>query len=165
MSIMSVRERRRIELNSDEILFLIGSSGELGVVKASRDMQIFIGTPESEEIVLFLEPGDLIAVSAFEKGEKAEKGIKSMIFLLKEFGSPIIVLPKGHPTSKRLPLVVACGDHVRLDCNVQAGTHPEQDILCACDDLSGVRITGVDDGVEVEGDINRFKFKVEDNSH
>ncbi|MEN6573173.1 hypothetical protein [Methanobacterium aggregans] len=161
---MSVRERRRIKLNSDEILFLIGSSGELGIVKASRDMHIFIGTPESEEIVMFLEPQDLIAVSAFENGVKAEKGIESMLYLLRELGSPIVVLPKGHPTSKRLPLVVSCGDRVRLDCGIQAGTHPEQDILCACDDLSGVKIAAVEDGVEVEGDFSRFQFKVQTTS-
>lgn len=70
------------------------------MVKAGRDIQIFIGTPEKEEFVLFLGADDLIAVSAFETGEKAEKGIKSMVYLLKEFGSPIVVLPKDHPTSK-----------------------------------------------------------------
>jgi hypothetical protein len=156
---MSVRERRRIRLNPDEIFFLIGSSGELGVTKAAKDMQIFIGTPEKEEIVLFLESEDLIAVSTFEVGEKAETGIRSMLYLLREFGSPIVVLPKDHPTSKRLPLVVACGDHVRLDCGIQAGTHPEQDILCACEDLSGIEITAVDGGVEIKGSLKNFKVE------
>jgi hypothetical protein len=101
----------------------------------------------------------LIAVSTFEVGEKAEKGIKSMIYLLKEFSSPIIVLPENHPTSKRLKMVVACGDHIRLDCNVQAGTHPEQDILCACQDLSGLSIHAVRDGVEIDGNITAFKVE------
>ena len=156
---MSVRERQRIGLGSDEILFLIGSSGELGLAKTGRDMEIFIGTPEKEEIIIFLEKDDLIAVSTFEVGEKAEKGIKSMIYLLKEFSSPIIVLPENHPTSKRLKMVVACGDHIRLDCNVQAGTHPEQDILCACQDLSGLDIHAVLDGVEIDGNFTAFKVE------
>ena len=159
MSLMSVRERRRIRLNPDEIFFLIGSSGELGITKAACNMQIFIGTPEKEEIVMFLEAEDLIAVSTFEVGEKAETGIRSMLYLLREFGSPIVVLPEDHPTSKRLPLVVACGDHVRLDCQIQAGTHPEQDILCACEDLSGIEITAVDGGVEIEGPLKNFKVE------
>jgi hypothetical protein len=159
MSFMSVRQRQRIGLGPDEILFLIGSSGELGLAKTGRDMQIFIGTPEKEEIVVFLDKDDLIVVSTFNVGLKEEKGIKSMIYLLKEFSSPIIVLPENHPTSKRLKMVVACGDHIRLDCNVQAGTHPEQDILCACQDLSGLDITAVPDGVEIDGVLKDFKVE------
>ena len=156
---MSVRQRQRIGLSPNEILFLIGSSGELGLSKTGRDKQIFIGTPEKEEIVLFLGKDDLIAVSTFNAGLKEEIGIKSMIYLIKEFSSPIIVLPKDHPTSKRLKIVVACGDRIRLDCNVQAGTHPEQDILCTCEDLSGLDITAVPDGVEIEGLIKDYKIE------
>jgi len=159
MPIMSVRQRQRIGLSPNEILFLIGSSGELGLPKTGRDKQIFIGTPEKEEIVLFLGKDDLIAVSTFNAGLKEEIGIKSMIYLIKEFSSPIIVLPKDHPTSKRLKMVVACGDRIRLDCNVQAGTHPEQDILCTCEDLSGLNITAVPDGVEIEGLIKDYKIE------
>lgn len=159
---MSVRQRQRIGLDQNEILFLIGRSGELGIAKTGRDMQIFIGTPEKEEIVVFLAKDDLIAVSTFNAGLKEEIGIKSMIYLIKEFSSPIIVLPKDHPTSKRLQMVVACGDHIRLDCNVQAGTHPEQDILCACKDLSGLDIKAIPEGVEIEGLIKNYKIEKTD---
>ncbi len=162
MPLMSVRQRQRIGLDQNEILFLIGSSGELGIAKAGRDIQIFIGTPEKEEIVVFLGKDDLIAVSTFNAGLKEEIGIKSMIYLLKEFSSPIIVLPKDHPTSKRLQMVVACGDHIRLDCNVRAGTHPEQDILCACKDLSGLDINAISEGVEIEGLIKNYKIEKTD---
>lgn len=151
MSFMSVRQRRRVKLSPDEILFLKGNSGELGVVKASRDMQIFIGTPEGEEVVQFLQADDLIAVSVFSVGEKAEKGVRCMVHLLKDHSSPIVVLPENHPTSKRLSMVVSCGDFIRLDCGIQPGTHPEQDILCACEDLSGVEIRALDGGVEIKG--------------
>lgn len=159
MSVMSVRERRRIKLSPDEILFLTGKSGELGVAKASKDMEIFIGTPDIDEVIQFLEPEDLIAISAFEVGDKAEKGIKSMLFLLRELGSPIVVLPENHPTSKRLKMVVSCGDVIRLSCDIQPGTHPEQDILCACKDLSGLEICAVEGGVEIKGDLENFKVE------
>jgi hypothetical protein len=152
MSFMSVRKRRRVRLSPDEILFLRGSSGELGIVKAGKDRQIFIGTPKGEEIVQFLQAEDLIAVSAFSVGHKTEKGIKCMIHLLRELSSPIIVLPENHPTSNRLKMVVSCGDFIRLECNIQPGTHPEQDIICACEDLSGVEINAQPDGVDIEGD-------------
>lgn len=156
---MSVRKRDRIELGPDEILFLLGSSGELGLAKTGRNMELFIGTPEKEEIVVFLEKDDLIAVSAFETGHTTEKAIKSMVYLLKEFSSPIIVLPENHPTSKRLKMVVACGDHIKLNCDVHAGTHPEQDILCSCEDLSGMDINAAKNGVEIEGNFEHFKIE------
>lgn len=156
---MSVGERRRIGLSPDEILFLVGSSGELGIIKAAQDMEIFIGTPQGEEVVMFLQPDDLIAVSAFDVGDRAEKGIRCMLYLLREFASPIVVLEKNHPTSQRLKMVVSCGDLVRLDCDIQAGTHPEQDILCACPDLSGIEISAVDGGVEIEGPLENFKVE------
>jgi len=159
MSSMSVRERRSIRITCDEILFLIGSSGELGIAKAGERRQIFIGLPNKEEIVIFLEPEDIIAVSAFDTGKKAEKGIKCMLYLLRELNFPITVLPENHPTSGRLPLVVAGGDHINLNCNIVPGTHPEQDILCACDDLSGIKITASNEGVEVEGTVKKFKIE------
>ena len=146
-------------MGSDELLFLIGESGELGVVKASKNMELFIGTPEKEEIVLFLQSEDLIAVSVFDVGDKAEKGIKSMIYLLRELTSPIIVLPENHPTSKRLKMVVSCGEIVHLNCDIQPGTHPEQDIICTCKELSGLDIYAINGGVEIEGSIHNFKVE------
>jgi hypothetical protein len=159
MSSMSVRERRSIRITNDDILFLIGSSGELGILKAGERKQIFIGLPDREEIVIFLEPEDIIAVSAFDTGKKAEKGIRSMLYLLRELNFPITVLPENHPTSSRLPMVVAAGDHIRLSCNIVPGTHPEQDILCACDDLSNTEITASKNGVDIEGVIKKFKIE------
>jgi len=159
MSSMSVRERRSIRITPNEILFLIGSSGELGIAKAGERKQIFIGLPDKEEIIIFLEPEDIIAVSAFDTGKKAEKGIKSMLYLLRELNFPITVLPENHPTSSRLPMVVAAGDHIRLSCNIVPGTHPEQDILCACDDLSDTSIMASKDGIDVEGTIKKFKIE------
>ncbi|HML05869.1 MAG TPA: hypothetical protein VK426_08865 [Methanobacterium sp.] len=156
---MPVRERRSIRIDNDQILFLIGNSGELGIVKAGKNKQIFIGMPDKEEIVVFLEPEDLIVVSAFDTGEKAEKGIRSLLYLLKELNFPITVLPENHPTSSRLPMVVATGDHIRLNCNIVPGTHPEQDILCACEDLSGTEITATEDGIDIEGIVRKFKIE------
>lgn len=156
---MSVRERRSIRIGNDQILFLIGNSGELGIVKAAEKKQIFIGMPDKEEIVVFLEPEDLIVVSAFCNGEKAEKGIKSLLYLLRELNFPITVLPENHPTSSRLPMVVATGDHIRLNCNIVPGTHPEQDILCACEDLSDTEITATKEGIDIEGVVRKFKIE------
>jgi hypothetical protein len=148
-----------LPLSPDEVLFLHGNTGVVGLAKFARMGSIFMGTPDLEEIAIFLKEEDLIAVSAFDTGLKVEKGIKSMIYLLREMGTPLLVLPDGHPTSRRLPLVVSCGEMVRLDCQIQPGTHPEQDILCAGNDLSGTEITATTDGVEIKG--NQVNWKKE----
>ncbi|HNR25701.1 MAG TPA: hypothetical protein PKI66_03180, partial [Methanobacteriaceae archaeon] len=69
-------------LGPDEVLFLYGWSGVVGLAKFNRKGIIFMGTPDLEEIAIFLGEEDLIAVSAFNKGPTVEKGIKSMIYLL-----------------------------------------------------------------------------------
>lgn len=150
---------QKISLQFDEIIFLKGESGTVGVAKFAKNGQIFIGTPDKEEIVMFLEPEDIIAVSALKSGPLSEEGIKSLIFLLRDVGTPLVVLPKNHPTSKRLPMVASCGEKVILDCNITPGTHPEQDILCTCDDLSGVKITAFDGGVRIDGPLKDFKVE------
>lgn len=142
-----------LPLPPTEVLFLQGSTGVVGLAKFGKKGSIFMGTPDLEEIAIFMGPDDLIAVSAFDTGNRVEKGIKSMIHLLREMGAPLVVLPDDHPTSKRLPLVISCGELVHLDCQIQPGTHPEQDILCACDELSGLKIKATSTGVEIQGDL------------
>ncbi|GAB6056454.1 hypothetical protein JCM15415_17700 [Methanobacterium movens] len=125
----------------------------MGVVKSLQNQTLFIGTPDEDEVVMFLEEDDLFVISAFGKGIEVEKGIKCMSYLLREMASPIIVLGENHPTSQRLKMVVAIGSQVRLDCNIIPGTHPEQDILCSCESLSGVQIKSTPQGVEIEGNL------------
>lgn len=148
---------KKILLQDDEIIFLKGKSGIVGVAKFAKNGHIFIGTPDSEEVVIFLDKKDIIAVSSLNSSPLAEKGIKSLIFLLRDLGAPLVVLPENHPTSQRLPMVASCGEKVRLDCNITPGTHPEQDILCACDDLSGVEITASNDGINISGPLKEYK--------
>ncbi len=159
MSNMSIREHKIIRVGHNEILFLMGNSGTLGIAKAAKDKKIFMGMPDREEVLMFLEPEDLIVVSAFDVGNKIEKGIRCMLYLLREIDSPLVVLPEKHPTSMRLPMVVAAGDRIRLDCEITPGTHPEQDILCVCEDLSNVEINSVAGGVKIKGHVERFKVE------
>lgn len=154
---------QKIPLKNDEIIFLKGKSGTVGVTKFGKNGQIFIGTPDKEEVVMFLEKEDIIAVSALNSGPLAEEGIKSLIFLLRDVGTPLVVLPKDHPTSKRLPMVASCGNTVRLDCSITPGTHPEQNVLCACEDLSGILINATSAGIKIHGPLKDFKIeKVQD---
>ena len=77
-----------IKFTKDEILFLLGESGMVGIVKAGEDKMLFIGTPDSDEIVQYLEKDDLIAVSSFNLGEKYEKGIRSLAYFCLLYTSP-----------------------------------------------------------------------------
>jgi len=151
--------KKEITIDSSEILFLIGDTGIVGIVKVAADKMLFIGTPEKEEIVLYLEKDDIIAISSFNKGQKYEKAIKAMAYITREIESPIIVLPKDHPSSKRLKMVLSIGDTVRLDCNITPGTHPEQDILCSCQSLSGLRIDKTANGVSINGNVENYKLE------
>ena len=126
-----------IKFHDDEILFLLGESGMVGIVKAGEEKMLFLETPDGE-IVQYLEADDLIAVSSFYLGEKYEKGIRAMAYLTRDIEAPIIILPKDNSASKRLKLVFSVGESVRLDCGIIPGTHPEQDILCSCDSMSGL---------------------------
>lgn len=154
---------RMIPLDHDEMLLLKGMEGVLGIVKAGEHNKFFLET-DKEEILLFLEPEDLLVASGFEKDEKTMKGLKCVLYMIRELGSPFIVLPKKHPASRRLKIVVSAGDRTRISCSITPGTHPEQDILCGSDEFDGVEIRGVKGGVEFknlkEVQIDRIPFKI-----
>lgn len=149
-------DRLEINLDFDEILFLEGETGIVGVVKVGyENKMLFIATQNNEEIVQFLESDDLIAVSSF-KGDK--RAVRSLAYLTREEDSPILILNKNHPSVKRLSIVVSVGDEVNLNCNIVPGTHPEQNVLCSCDSLSGVNIKKTSSGVMVNKDV---KYTIE----
>ncbi len=152
-----------IPLNYDEMLLLKGKEGTLGIVKAGDHTQFFLET-EKEEILLALDPEDILVASGFGTDEKTVNGIKCVLYMIREVGSPFIVLPKNHPASRRLRVVVCAGARTRLSCSITPGTHPEQDILCGAGEFDGLEITGVNGGVELEGftsgDIERILFVV-----
>ena len=150
-----------IDFSDEEIVFLNGETGIVGISKLSNCDMLFIETSDNEEIVLYPEDDDIIAISAFGLGEKYKKGIRALTYLTREMQSPIIILPKENNASKRLQMVLSVGDTVRFDCNITPGTHPEQDILCSCDSLSGITIKKTKTGIELNReniDFNIEKF-------
>ena len=144
---MSARSDEFVRIGFDEILYLSGRDGVVGVVKAGVG-QWFIET-EEEEIALFTEADDLFVASGFGTGERIVKGIGCMLYLVRDVGSPLIVLPKDHPASGRLKIVVSAGAKTAISCDITPGTHPEQDVLCGGGEFDGVRITGVAGGVRL----------------
>ncbi len=152
-----------IPLDNNEMLLLRGNEGTLGIVKVGEKKQFFLET-EREEILLALEPEDLLIASGFGTDKKVINGLKCVLYMIREVGSPFIVLPKNHPASKRLMVVVSAGRKTKISCSIIPGTHPEQDILCGSDEFDGVEICGVKGGVEFNnltgGMIERIPFEV-----
>jgi hypothetical protein len=138
-----------ISIEEDEVAYLCGLSGTLALAKTLGNF--FYLETEADEVVLFTDPDDLMVASSFGTGEKIRRGLRCTIFQLRELGTPLIVLPKGHPASPRLKTVVSIGSRTHLSCKIQPGTHPEQDILCASEEFHGLEVQGVSGGTEVEG--------------
>jgi hypothetical protein len=132
----------------DGYLVLEGSSSFLAVARALRRLPLCIETVEGE-VVQGLDPDDLIAASAPSGGPLAPALM--LIELVRRYGLPLVVLPKGHPGSRRLRVVVSAGPAIRIACGIQRGTHPEQDVLCGADEFAGLVLRGAHGGVEVEG--------------
>lgn len=146
-----------IDFKNDEILFLEGENGIVGIIKvAYENKMLFIATQDNEEIVQFLQSDDIIAVSNFKKDKRA---VKSQAYLSREESSPIIILNKNHPSTKRLETVLSIGERVNLNCNITPGTHPEQDVLCSCDSLSGLKIEKTSTGVKLNKEFVKYTIE------
>lgn len=124
-----------------------GRKGTLAIAK-SNGLFFYLET-ETEETVLFTEPDDLIVASSWGRGDKVRRALACTIFQLREMQSPLIVLPKIHPASPRLKVVVSIGERIRCSCQIRPGTHPEQDILCACPEFHKMVVMGCPCGAEI----------------
>lgn len=153
----------RESLDAGDILYLLSGESTVAMVKAGERRQCVI-VDESEEIFLFLEPEDLIVASGFGTGTVVMNALKCMIYMIRDAGSPLIVLPKNHLASQRLKYVISAGALTRLSCDITPGTHPNQDVLCAKGELAGVEISGCDGGVNFKnlkaGKFIRMPFTV-----
>lgn len=152
-----------IKLDYDEMLLVRGKEGTLGIVKIGENKQFFLET-DTEEIILALEPEDLLVASGFGIDKTIIKGLQCVLYMIRVVGSPFIALPKKHPASKRLKIVVSAGNRMHLSCTIRPGTHPEQDVLCGAGEFDGVEISGVQGGVEFknlkEGNFENIPFDI-----
>jgi hypothetical protein len=142
---------QRIPLNADEILFVRSGDGVIGVVKSGAARQLFIETTD-DEIVMSVDPDDLLIASGFSNDRTTTQAIICTLTLIRDSGSPLIVLPKHHPASARLKVVASVGKRTVLRCDVQKGTHPEQDVLCGALGLNGLEVSSVEGCVVLRGD-------------
>lgn len=115
-----------------------------GLVKDA--FTLFIETPE-DEYCQYLKSGEIITVSAPEGGDIRQATI--LLELVRTWHAPLLVLPTGHPGSKRLRMVVSAGDFISLNCSIQRGTHPEQTVVCSSEELAGTCLSAVSGGIEI----------------
>ena len=145
-----------IPLRNDEIIFVSKNDYFLGIVKSLG--KSFLMETDNEEIVLGTGNDDILAVSSLVSDKKIKSIMISSLYSLREFSFPLIILKKGHPASKKLKLVFGCGEKILLDSCIEAGTHPDQHLLCSTEDLTGLCILARKDGIEI---INPVKRKIE----
>ena len=132
----------------NEYLLIQGNNSFLLIGKAGSQICICIETTDTE-YCQGLSADDLIVVSAPEGGP-LEPAIM-LLELVRTYRCPLMVLPKGHPGSKRLRYVISAGERIRLSCSIERGTHPEQEVLCANGEFTGLVLQAVNGGMIIEG--------------
>jgi hypothetical protein len=127
-----------------EIILLEGPESFVLTGQPSTPFPLCIEYPEGE-VCLTIGQDDLVAVSAPEAGPR--EPALMLLELVRSYHSPLIVLPRGHPGSRRLRYVVSAASAIHLNCGIQRGTHPEQHLLCAGADLAGMVLEGRGDAL------------------
>jgi hypothetical protein len=130
--------------DSTNLLLIQGSSSFLLAGKAGSRFPLCIEY-FSGELCTTVEKDDIVAVSAPEGG--ALDPAVMLLELVRSHHMPLLVLPSGHPGSKRLRYVVSAGPEISLSCGIQRGTHPEQHLLCSSDELAGLQLRGTTQGI------------------
>lgn len=116
-------------------LLLKGKNSFILIGRAKRLFVLFIETFD-KELCQTVRENDLIAVSAPEGGDPRQALM--LLELIRDYNMPVMVLPKGHPGSERLKMVVSAGPEIIPGCGILRGTHPEQNVICASEDFSGL---------------------------
>jgi hypothetical protein len=133
----------------DRILLIEGASSFLLAGRVPSGFPLYIETFEGESCEA-VAPGDLVAVSAPEGGDM--EPARMLLELVRRHHMPLLVLPKDHPGSGRLPLVVSVAGSLLLSCSIRRGTHPDQHLLCSSEELAGITLRKSGDGVDL-GDV------------
>jgi hypothetical protein len=132
----------------DGLLLIQGRDSFLLVGKAKDPFSLCIET-STEEFCQGVGADDVIVVSAPEGG--ALEPALMLMDLVRTWHVPLLVLPRNHPGSRRISRVVSVAPEVHTSCTITRGTHPEQHLVCSSDELSGLTVRGVLEGLEITG--------------
>jgi hypothetical protein len=131
---------------ADEYLLISGEHSFLLVGRVGNRFGLRIETLDGEYSQT-VDPDDLVAVSAPEGGPLEPAWM--LAEFVRTYRMPLIVLPKDHPGSKRFSYLVSAGPVISTSCTIRRGTHPEQHLICASDDLAGLELEGHAGTVEI----------------
>ena len=137
----------RITFVRDDPILIRGCSSFLLVARSREKFPLIIET-DDEELVQGVYPGDLIVVSAPEGGE-----IPPALYhleMVNTYHTPVIALGKDHPASRRLSYVISAAERIEMRCDIRRGTHPEQHLLCAADEFTGMILYAEEEDLVIE---------------
>ena len=137
----------KVPLFSGYLLIRGGASFFL-VARAPETFALPIETTDAE-VFQGVHRGDLIVVSAPEGGDPEQA--RMLCELVRTYRQPLVVLPKGHPGSARLRMVLSVASAIMPRTDIERGTHPEQDVICSSGELSGLGMRAEGDFVCIEG--------------
>ncbi|QYZ79605.1 alpha/beta hydrolase [Methanofollis formosanus] len=126
-------------VGADDLLLVRGPSSFLLVGEVHERFALCIETKD-DEYCEGLHPGDLVCVSAPEGGSL--RAAAMILLLVRDHHFPVVALPRGHPGSRRIPMVVSAAPTVTLSCEIARGTHPDQHLICGSAELAGLTLRG-----------------------
>ncbi len=144
-------------LPSGELLLIEGSHSFLLAGRAEHSFTLYIETIQ-DEFLQSVEPDDLVVVSSPEGGPV--EPAKMLLELVRTYHIPLVVLPRNHPGTHRLKLVVSVASHISTNCTIVRGTHPEQHLLCSSEELGNIVLLGKEGGITAEGLPERVKTTI-----
>lgn len=120
---------------SDGYLLIRGKSSFFLVGRTPDTFALPIETTDAE-VFQGVHRGDLVVVSAPEGGDPEQA--RMLCELVRTYRQPLVVLPKGHPGSPRLRMVISVAPEIIPKADIIRGTHPDQDVICSSGELSGM---------------------------
>jgi len=133
---------------SDGYLLIRGTSSFFLVARTPETFALPIETTDAE-VFQGVRRGDLIVVSAPEGGDPEQA--RMLCELVRTYHQPMVVLPKGHPGSARLRMVLSVAPAILPKADILRGTHPDQDVICSSAELSGLGMAADGEYVRIRG--------------
>jgi hypothetical protein len=130
----------------NDVLLVKGAHSFLLVAPVRKDFPLCIEASH-EEYIQGVHAGDVVVVSA--PGAGPVEPARMLLELVRTYHLPLVVLPRDHPGSKRIPYVVSVAPEIRTSCSIVRGTHPEQHLVCSSDELAGLTIRMTGNGIVV----------------
>jgi len=144
-----------VPLSSGYLLIRGGASFFL-IARSPETFALPIETTDAE-VFQGVHRGDLIVVSAPEGGDPEQA--RMLCELVRTYRQPLVVLPKGHPGSPRLRMVLSVAPLIMPRTDILRGTHPEQDVICSSGELSGLGMAADGEYVRLSGfDPTRMEY-------